>query len=559
MPNLVQIADHLKGVPDAFLQQEAQQPSGLAPPYLVLGEISRRKALREQAPQAPTTTVYDDLLGQPQGQPGMQQPGMPPGMPSPMSGIDSLTPGQPPPMPGGPPMGPPQQMPQDQGLGSQMQNMPPPMQQGAQRYAKGGVIRMAGGDVVSLPDYLRAPTRNYDDFIKNYKWPEYPEFKWDYKPPEPYKIKLPDYDAILERVRAKARDEQSTTVPLENRVRELEQERGRIRQPNLGDILLETGMGMMASQSPYAAQSLGAAGLGAMHNYQKRADNAEERRITVADRLAQLRAQIAREQGERRRESYDIANSIYNREAGAASTAAQVEMNARSQEASNQREMLQARSAAEREKYRGETGKAEKIFDLLGKHGDLPPDLQDNALLRRIYLYRQQEKAQQDYPTARDVNPWNRPEYTATHNRDYLHNQAEWVVKDILGKHPELTFDEARKMASTNVQDLRWFTDWDNLQRGTVAGAARNVELSPTEMSAYKKAHAAAIAQKAIDEANEKERKRKEAEAAAAAATARSGRTGFGTAPHENAPVFDYGGGTYRRSPPASDPYRYNK
>src|ERR1700754_4009102 len=81
MPNLVEVSERLKGMPDQFLQQEAQNPSGIAPPFLVLSEMSRRASLRKQPATPPTTTVYDDLVAQ----------GTPP-MPAGMQSIDALNP-----------------------------------------------------------------------------------------------------------------------------------------------------------------------------------------------------------------------------------------------------------------------------------------------------------------------------------------------------------------------------------------------------------------------------------------------------------------------------------
>ena len=59
MPSLIEIAERLKGMPDQYLQQEAQQPSGVAPPYLVLSEIQRRSKMREagQGAQRPCSVI----------------------------------------------------------------------------------------------------------------------------------------------------------------------------------------------------------------------------------------------------------------------------------------------------------------------------------------------------------------------------------------------------------------------------------------------------------------------------------------------------------------------
>jgi hypothetical protein len=85
MANILKLQDDLKGLPDNALIQYAQSPNGQVPQYLVLGELQRRKAMREEyqqsQTQAPQSTVAEDLeqgLGSvaPQGQPqeAPQQP-----------------------------------------------------------------------------------------------------------------------------------------------------------------------------------------------------------------------------------------------------------------------------------------------------------------------------------------------------------------------------------------------------------------------------------------------------------------------------------------------------
>jgi hypothetical protein len=73
--NQIQIAEQLKDVPDQYLMQEVQQPTGNYPAYLVVSELTRRKRMRQSvAEPAPTTTVAEDLAM------GSQQPPMPPQM-----------------------------------------------------------------------------------------------------------------------------------------------------------------------------------------------------------------------------------------------------------------------------------------------------------------------------------------------------------------------------------------------------------------------------------------------------------------------------------------------
>ena len=61
--NIIKLQDELKGVPDNALIGYVQNPTGQVPTYLALGELQRRKSMREkfQQQQAPQTTVAEDL------------------------------------------------------------------------------------------------------------------------------------------------------------------------------------------------------------------------------------------------------------------------------------------------------------------------------------------------------------------------------------------------------------------------------------------------------------------------------------------------------------------
>ena len=65
MANILKLQDELKGLPDNALIQYAQSPNGQVPQYLVLGELQRRKTMREEyqqsQTQAPQSTVAEDL------------------------------------------------------------------------------------------------------------------------------------------------------------------------------------------------------------------------------------------------------------------------------------------------------------------------------------------------------------------------------------------------------------------------------------------------------------------------------------------------------------------
>lgn len=63
--NLIKLSEQLKDVPDNYLAQEIQQPTGNYPAYLIISELSRRKRMRDGvAKPEPQTTVAEDLAGQ---------------------------------------------------------------------------------------------------------------------------------------------------------------------------------------------------------------------------------------------------------------------------------------------------------------------------------------------------------------------------------------------------------------------------------------------------------------------------------------------------------------
>ena len=62
--NIIQIQDDLKGLPDQELISEVQNPSGVAPVYLLLGELQRREKMRAEfaGQQQPTQTVAEQII-----------------------------------------------------------------------------------------------------------------------------------------------------------------------------------------------------------------------------------------------------------------------------------------------------------------------------------------------------------------------------------------------------------------------------------------------------------------------------------------------------------------
>jgi hypothetical protein len=132
--NLIEIAEDLKNVPDQYLMQEVQQPTGNFPAYLVVSELGRRKRMREKvAKDMPTQTVAEELATPPQ----MPQMGtmMPQGAPQGLMG-----------------------MPQAQSeLAAQdaMGTTPPEMMMPTQQMAGGGMVSFKqGGDVIRAFDGL---------------------------------------------------------------------------------------------------------------------------------------------------------------------------------------------------------------------------------------------------------------------------------------------------------------------------------------------------------------------------------------------------------------------
>ena len=93
--DILEIEDVLKGLPDQALMQEAQQPTGNVPQYMVVSEIQRRSKMRksfEAQKQQPSGTVREQILqegiasvapppAQMMGAMGMPQQQLPPEMP----------------------------------------------------------------------------------------------------------------------------------------------------------------------------------------------------------------------------------------------------------------------------------------------------------------------------------------------------------------------------------------------------------------------------------------------------------------------------------------------
>ena len=156
--NILEIEDLIKGLPDQALMQEAQQPSGRMPQYLVVSEIQRRGDMRkrfqaQQQGQDRGTVAQQILQGGVQERPAPQMQasmGQPPGMMPPMGAQRPPT-APPATMPPRPPMGAPQ------GIAALPQGGGIPGPQAAQMAAQ-APVRMADGQrVPSIYDLRRDP------------------------------------------------------------------------------------------------------------------------------------------------------------------------------------------------------------------------------------------------------------------------------------------------------------------------------------------------------------------------------------------------------------------
>ena len=113
--NLVQVQEHLKGMPTQVVMAYANGQNPQVPPYVALGELNRRKQLEQPQAQAPQGSVKEQIeqsLMQPQQLPGIagpgvpvQQPPQPQGMPTQMPQRMAMAPQQQPPAQGVPVQG----------------------------------------------------------------------------------------------------------------------------------------------------------------------------------------------------------------------------------------------------------------------------------------------------------------------------------------------------------------------------------------------------------------------------------------------------------------------
>ena len=378
MANLIEMSEQLKGVPDDWLQQQVQNPSGAVPPYLMLSELNRRKALRSRMTQPPTTTVAEDILrtGQPPP-PGMSntdvlanRPQMPQQPQTPRPGVSA-------PMPGG------------------LQAAAPAAPQGPpapQRMAGGGLIRAYGGALIDPYAKFRRPTEEEEEdrrgpgvyydpagsLVRRAGKPDMiiaappkPQFA-PYREPTPVDIKMPDLASVLEQVRSVTREPEGASAKLDQRIAELEQQRRDIRQPRTGDALIEMGLGMMASRSPYALGAMGEAGLGALQSHRARQTQAQQQQTALSERLAAIEA-ARYEQAERgRRSDLSAAQELASKQYGAEMVKAQLQSTADSSRRSYDLAVAEAQNRSALEGYQAHSGlqKAMLQADMQERHRD---------------------------------------------------------------------------------------------------------------------------------------------------------------------------------------------
>jgi hypothetical protein len=143
--NLVQVQEHLKGMPTQVVMAYANGQNPQVPPYVALGELNRRKQLEQPQAQAPQGSVKEQIeqsLMQPQQLPGMagpgvpvQQPPQPQGMPTQMPQRMAMAPQQQPPAQG---------MPVQGMAGGGLASVP--VRRDMFNYAPGGIVAFADED-----------------------------------------------------------------------------------------------------------------------------------------------------------------------------------------------------------------------------------------------------------------------------------------------------------------------------------------------------------------------------------------------------------------------------
>jgi hypothetical protein len=239
--NLIQISEQLKEAPDNLLLQEVKAPTGSYPSYLIISELSRRKRLRDgaQPQQAPQTTVADDL-SQPAGLAATPQ-----AMQS-TAGMDV----------------------NGQGDYEEQQEMP--------QMAGGGLVAFKQGKDVNSPFALS----ERDDLGTGFYGasPGYEQQdRLGYTPMISGAIRdIESHRPLSDEATEAARKRGVERFSSENPFRQSEME-GRIaakeraiegeRESNANMALMEAGLGMMGSRSPYGMQGIAEGGLRGLSSF----------------------------------------------------------------------------------------------------------------------------------------------------------------------------------------------------------------------------------------------------------------------------------------------------
>jgi hypothetical protein len=199
--NIIQIQDRLKAVDDNALIQYVENPNSEVPTYLALGELQRRKSMRDryESQREPTKTVSEQLVEEllPQGLAAM--------------GVQGALPAE--------AVDPSMAQPQSEGLDS----MPAP---NMQEFAGGGIVAFATGDMVRDP---------------------YANLRLD--EPTYAQERMQQFRGFL--------GEDPNQALLQERMAELEKRAGRREERAPGLAMIQAGLGITAGDSPYALQNIG--------------------------------------------------------------------------------------------------------------------------------------------------------------------------------------------------------------------------------------------------------------------------------------------------------------
>ena len=213
--NIIQIQDRLKGVPDSALIGYVENPNSDIPTYLALGELQRRKTMRDryEAQQEPASTVSEQIVeeSKPKGLDAIAAMGQS----TAPTAVES------------------------QGLeGMQAPNM--------ESFANGGVVAFAQGDYID----------------------PYAEYRLDV--PDYAKQRMEEYKGFL--------GVDPNRAKLDERLAKLEERAGRREAMAPGLAMMQAGLGIAAGTSPYALQNIGQGAQAGVEMYGKEMANIDDLR-----------------------------------------------------------------------------------------------------------------------------------------------------------------------------------------------------------------------------------------------------------------------------------------